>query len=194
MRIIFLSVGVSVEKHTIFMAKIARNAEDLKELEGSLTELVSKLVIMSTKANRRDFLQLAKLINLLSLKSRFDLVRAYLERNEIEKARVGLDFLRNLYITYCDEVNPEYLMKMHTMMSMLYILEGKYDLAVSCLNVAKDLAPLDIRGKIVSLLLNLAMGNFDEAIGLLSELEEAKIDTFNLVCLLYTSPSPRDRG
>jgi len=161
--------------------KIARNAEDLKELEGSLTELVSKLVIMSTKANRRDFLQLAKLINLLSLKSRFDLVRAYLERNEIEKARVGLDFLRNLYITYCDEVNPEYLMKMHTMMSMLYILEGKYDLAVSCLNVAKDLAPLDIRGKIVSLLLNLAMGNFDEAIGLLSELEEAKIDTFNLV-------------
>lgn len=161
--------------------KLANSAKSVEELENTLADITSTLIMLSRELGRGKTSQLFRLACLLTSKSRFRLVTAYVERGEMEKAIVHLDFLRYLHVLQFGEVDLQFLSKMHTLMSLFCVLEKKYEQSLKYLDVAEKIAPLDLYGKITRLLLCLATDNVDEAEEVLREIEDEGVPIFGLL-------------
>ena len=161
--------------------KLANSAESVEELEDALANVTSTLIMLGRELGRGKMSQLFRLACLLTSKSRFRLVAAYVERGEIGKAIVHLDFLRYLYVLQLGEVDLRFLSKIHTLMSLFCVLERKYEQSLKYLDVAGKIAPLDLHGKVTRLLICLAKDNVDKAEEILREIENEEMPVFNLL-------------
>ena len=163
------------------VVKLVNSAETLEQLENRLADTTSTLIILGRQLGPGKMGQLLRLASLLTSKSRFKLVTGLVERGETNKAIMHLDLLRYLHVQHFGEEQPDFLSKIHTLMSLLCFLEGKYGQSSKYLDVARKIAALDLYGKITHLLLCLATDNVGEAEKALAGLGDQDTPIFGLL-------------